>query len=70
MAKFTVRMDRDEEGMGIKSITFEVPENIYALVGDILTGRLEVKPSENADAPAEAAPAEVVEDAPVEIAPQ
>ena len=63
MVKYTIVMNRDEEGFGIKNITFEVPEDMYALVGDILTGKIAVRPPE---APAEATP---TEDAPVEAAP-
>lgn len=34
----------DEKPLGITDIKFTVDEQMYALVGDILTGRLRVEP--------------------------
>ena len=63
MAKYTIAMERDEEGMGIKSILFEVPQDMYALIGDILTGKIVVQPPAQ-PAEARAVPAEEQPSAP------
>ena len=64
MATYTITLSRTvdatdpaEAKFGIKSVSFDVGEGMYAMVGDILTGKLRVEPPKE-EAPVEDAPSE------------
>ena len=68
MVKYTItlnRLETPEDDYGIKMICFDVPEQMYGMIGDILTGKLQVQLPEPEKKSMEDAPVEMA-DAPSE----